>query len=383
MMAVEFLSGFTWGVDSTTISEGDGSTAPALAAASPTGTCFIELTFDQAMLEDSELLNPENYSIIQPATLAVLPVLRARQLSPTVVELLTQNQRGVFYEVEVNNVQDVFGNPIDTGSNSVLFGGSPPGFPETNDLRSFYGLESGMQADQTTSYAPILDPDPPEIRNELPLRNSKQVSRSTDITLSLLDTENLVVSSSIDIFVEGNLAYDGATGTFQAPYNGPGSSFMADTIDGYDGFTITVDKTVDYTSFKLVSVRAIAVDTIGNPLDETYTFRIEDFEPPIFSNRNPAAGATNVNQDTFVNLDIHDQGSGLDLDTLTATIDGFLAYDGASDTFFYPFNGPGSSFASQVVDGYDGYRLIVDKVVSYRSFGTVSVTVNVDDKEGN
>ena len=383
MMAVEFLSGFTWGVDSTTISEGDGSTAPALTAASPTGTCFVELTFDQDMLEDSELLEPGNYSIIQPATLAVLPVLRVKHLSPTVVELLTQNQRGVFYEVEVNNVQDVFGSQIDIGSNTALFGGSAPGFPETSDLQSFYGLESGMQADQTTNYAPILDPDPPEIRNESPLRNTKQIPRNTNISFGLIDTENLVLPLSVDVFIEGNLAYDGATSTFMAPYNGTSSSFVADVIDGYNGYTVTIDKTVDYTSFKLVSVRVVVSDSVGNPLDETYTFCIEDFEEPIFSNRNPVASDTNVDEDTLISLDIHDQGSGLDLDTLTASIDGFLAYNGASDTFFYPFNGPGSSFASQSVDGYDGYRLIVDKVVSYRSFGTVSVTVNVDDNEGN
>jgi len=384
-MAVDIYQGVTWGVKKQTISQGNGITLPALSSAQSTGLNTVLLSFSQDMLENEALLDPARYFIEEVVDLVELRVLRVRKVGSATVELFTSDQRSVQHRVTVTaaGIKDIYGAQLNGSLNTALFVGTSPAYPTSTTIHSFFGLESGVQAEQTENFAPDLDTDPPEIRDELPQDGYTQVTRDEIISIGLIDGQGLVVPSSISVFIGGVQVYDGTSDTFSPHYDGPASSVAPESIDGYDGYRILIERTSDWPSYYLVSVRVLADDDGGNALDQTYSFRIEDYELPLYANQSPAPGETGVDEETFVVIDVYDAGSGVDESTLDVFVGGDQAYDGSSGLFISPFDGPSSSVVSTAVDGYDGYRVTIDKFGQYPSAREIEVMVIVSDKEGN
>lgn len=382
-MAVDIYQGVTWGVKKQTISAGNGITLPTLSSAQSTDLNTVVLTFSTEMADNEALLDPAAYTIEEVVTLVDLYVLRVKKIGATTVELTTSDQRSVQHRVtvRVSGVKDIYGAQLNGASNTALFVGTDPAYPASTTIHSFFGLESGVQTQQTEDFQPDLDTDPPEIRDELPKDGYTQVDRDTLISIGLIDAQNEVIGSSVSVFVSGYLAYDGLTDTFFAPYDGVLSSFDPENIDGYDGYRIVIERTDDYPSYFLASIRVLADDNDGNGLDQTYSFRIEDYEVPLLANRSPAPGATDVDEETLIVLDVYDVGSGVDPSTVTISVDGDLAYD--SGAFVSPFDGGSSSFVATMVDGYDGYRVTIDKTGQYPSGEEITIIVDALDQEGN
>lgn len=99
---------------------------PTVSSANSPASFRVVVTFSEAMKDNAALTTPGNYTFTGPTTLNSASVLR---LNDTQVQITTaeEMQGGGAYTVEVNNVEDVAGNPIDTLANTALFSGTGTG----------------------------------------------------------------------------------------------------------------------------------------------------------------------------------------------------------------------------------------------------------------
>lgn len=119
-------------------------------------------------------------------------------------------------------------------------------------------------------------------RNPEPLE--VDVPADTDISFLLIDTAvgggGAAMVSPTRVYVNGVLAYTGATNTFSVGFDGPSS---AATAVG-NTLAIYIDRTGLFASQQVVTVRVVsATDVIAGPmgvLDETYSFTIVDSTAP-------------------------------------------------------------------------------------------------------
>jgi hypothetical protein len=200
-------------------------------------------------------------------------------------------------------------------------------------------------------------------------------------SFAIIENDGSVIPSTIRIYVRGALAFNGATSSFLPPFDGGQSLFETDTYEGFDGYKLTFARTSDFPSYQLVEVRGLATNVIGNEMDETYSFRIADMESPVFAHIEPEPGSVDVGRNTLIRVSVYDAGSGLKPHSVAAWVMNRVVFDGYD--FISPFDGPGSSFAPAVVDGYDGYQLVVAISGQYPSSRPVDARVVAEDNEGN
>ena len=79
------------------------------------------------------------------------------------------------------------------------------------------------------------------------------------------------------------------------------------------------------------------------------------------------------------NISFYDIGTGINLSAVDAYVDGTWAFSGPSASK----NGYTGSISSVIVDGYDGYKLTLNKNTSYSSGQEVTAQIYVEDNEGN
>ncbi len=113
--------------------------------------------------------------------------------------------------------------------------------------------------------------------NEFPERNSTEASKSAVIVLEILSTNGLDINASAtDVYVNGVLAVTG--GVFQSGFSG-----SVVTTDPRQ-HVVTIDRTADFVSEELVTVRVVAEDvTPVDTIDSSYTFTVEDLTTPKLS----------------------------------------------------------------------------------------------------
>jgi hypothetical protein len=97
---------------------------------------------------------------------------------------------------------------------------------------------------------------------------------------------------------------------------------------------------------------------------------------PFVKNESPARDAINAGS-ALISFDILDPDSDIQVDTIEVFVRGAKAYDGITDTFFAPYDGPDSYFGATIIDGYDGYHIDIDSYNSY--FNLVTVQLIVED----
>jgi len=110
----------------------------------------------------------------------------------------------------------------------------------------------------------------------------------------------------------------------------------------------------------------------------TYSFTITDYVAPFLRNRNPGVAEAGVEGDANIEFDLVDDASGVNVATIDAYVDGILAFSGPS-TFIAPFDGPSSSISPTVVDGYNGFHLVLDRTSKFSGSSTITVRVSARD----
>ena len=109
---------------------------------------------------------------------------------------------------------------------------------------------------------------------------------STNVQLDIADLTGLGIDlAATDVFVNGTLAYDGATDTFQTGFDGTDS---ARTAPDADTTRLVIDPTSNFASQQVVTIRVVA-DTAGggNAIDVSYTFTVQDLTPPALVSADP------------------------------------------------------------------------------------------------
>jgi len=158
------------------------------------------------------------------------------------------------------------------------------------------------------------------VANQVPPPSATGVARDTNIQLSLVATGGNIQLATVDLWVQGVLAYDGATDTFQSGFTGTRTGTPAQ----YD---FLIDPDVDFDYDETVSVRAYGQDDIVNTVDETYGFTtIQEYVAPVLQNQVPAPDAVLQARDTDIYLEIADADSGVKFSSITVQIDRGAGY---------------------------------------------------------
>lgn len=127
----------------------------------------------------------------------------------------------------------------------------------------------------------VLDSSPAtlEVISRAPEPGETGVSKSAHIELTLVVTVagQTISVPSTTVEVNGSSAFAG--GAFTPDFSGSGS--RTETVSGpTDMLRIVLDRTSDFESESVVTVRVQSVTNLGAALDETYQFTIEDLTAP-------------------------------------------------------------------------------------------------------
>lgn len=357
----------------------DGS-RPRLIMASGSGHT-VRVTFDRAMRDHPYLggvLEPDNYFISETPVGARYRVMQVKRVGSTQVDLITEEfiPQTRNYRLQVKNVQDADGDTIDPSYNETTFTAAGTAWTLETDLYAFYGQYGGMDANIEIGVPP--DVEPPYLDNQNPAPLEIDVIPGKTIYFEVLDNAGGkgMDPDTIQIWVEGNLAYDGFTNTFQAGYDGVGS---ARYVIG-NGYGFNIDKVGVYDQYQWVTVRCYGEDlaAIANIIDETWQFRIEDTTDPTFTNFDPPQGATDQAADCDISFSVEDIGSGVDWFTVNVTIEAVPAI--INGVIQPEFSGPNTSV---LPNGANGYDVVLDRTVNHSSASPVLVYVNAKDNEAN
>lgn len=385
-MSIEIYKGSSRGVDKYTVS-GSGVVQPQVSSAVALGTDTVRVTFDRDM-DVYSIGKFWNYAIAESAGGERLHVVGATLVSATQVDLITELQDTINYDLTVIGVLDAFGAPVDQTNNTASFLGvnSSSTYEDAYyySLAGWYGLPSGLQAEDQGEF--FQDALAPVVSNVLPANGAEGASKSVNITFDLEDLPPPNVPAGIDlsevlIYVGGVLAYRGDLDAFQAPFNGGSSGRTAIAT----GHSFVVDGTVDYDSFSDVSVRAVARDLAApypNTLDRTWSFKVEDYTDPSVDSQFPTG--TGVNQETMISFSCKDEttGSGVDPDSINASVDTGSGVENAivNGVFQSGWNGPSSAITPNAFNGYD---VVIDSSLPFPSLASVSVEAYCDDLYAN
>lgn len=282
------------------------------------------------------------------------------------VSQYTGGTYGSFRTIRGLNTQEVW---------AVSDSSSDKGLYKLNTVSGQFEKITSSPINQTDAYTdlgswkPVIsDPEPPYLDNQDPAPLDTGVAKEKIIGFDVLDDVTDVTVSLIE--VEGFTAYDGS---FQSPYDGAGSSVTPIT----GGFSFAIQKTSDWSSYSTVSVRVVAEDEVGNPLDETWTFEIEDYDVPSIGSNLPLGA--DIVETTDISFSITDiGGTGAVQSTLNATVNSVPAI--VAGVLQAGFQGPNSAITPNASNGFD---VVIDLESLYGELEHVEVDVSVEDTVGN
>lgn len=122
----------------------------------------------------------------------------------------------------------------------------------------------------TTSARPLL-------ANRVPEPGSVDNDRSTPIAVDVIDTTAAGIAlAETRVYVDGVLAFD--AGAFQVGFTGIGST--TSSRDGGRTRRVVLDRQASFDGGATVTVRVVSRTTDGAPIDQSYTFLVEDVAAP-------------------------------------------------------------------------------------------------------
>ena len=214
------------------------------------------------------------------------------------------------------------------------------------------------------------------LTNQSPAPSDTGVLVNADVELTIADSANNVVLTTVEISVGGNLAYDGDAGGFQTGYTGTATS------DGSGGYDFVINPTNRFAYDTLTEVEVYAENDVADVLDETYDFttEVDSYVPEIYY-QTPAPSQTLVNTITSIVFRVKD-ASDINFSTMLIDIDfgdggGFYrAYDGPRGGFNPDYDGI-ISVISDPLDYIYNFNIVTEKVFNENS--TCQVRIYVED----
>ena len=216
------------------------------------------------------------------------------------------------------------------------------------------------------------DVTPPEVTAWAPTGTG--VARAANVVFDIWDEETGVDTDSLNVTVGGVDAV--IAGVIQL------ADFTGSITDmGSGTWRVTLNPNVDFLSYATIDVKVNAQDLAPSPniMDEfSWSFQVEDYEPPYVENNSPTG--VDVPVTTLVEFDLKDDGTGVNIQSVTVTIGGTLAYDGTGvvdpDDGFQPdFQGASSAITGTPTS----YHFAIDADPNYSEYVEYEVIVNADD----
>lgn len=166
----------------------------------------------------------------------------------------------------------------------------------------------------------------------------------------------------------------------------PGYELFATPIEIGDqkGYHVKICPDVPFSELEVVTVVINGKDSLGNPGSTTFEFSTVELTPPTILNLTPEADQTDVDPETSIVFEVHDQGgTGVDISRLSANVDnGEALIDGG---FIEPYSG--TIVNTRVIDQYgldfDGYRVTIDRSIPYDPGSDINVEISAYDAYGN
>lgn len=212
------------------------------------------------------------------------------------------------------------------------------------------------------------DENAPSITPVAPTNGQIDVPGNTDIVFQLDDAGGIDLLTLL-ASVDGVPAYDGSLGGFQ-----PG--FTGSVVGTDNSYTVTLNPDVDFGEFFTAVVDVSVDDFAGNTTSESWSFTTADISAPIIDNKTPPDGNTDVAITTAISFSASDPHSGIDISTISMTVDGVSAIAGGVVQ-------PG--FVGSIVAlpmPSNGYSVEVTPVAPFANLDTISISASASNNAG-
>ena len=279
-MSLDVYLGYFRGIDSETLNEGDGITAPRLLSVTAISHNVIELEFDRDMDFDpstSKILDVSSYVLLRDSDSVEQVIVRVEDDRDTPndvpsarkVQLIVQNQVAGEYTITVlQDVMSATGVAIDPAFDELTYTSATPPQYSGGRIYSFIGLYAGMQDEEQITLPPTLvttptSPNPDITDPTYPMEWRTEDPDSTS-SITLLQIEG------VDVIV-ANVLQPGWTGTVVA--------------NGQGGWDVSINADNDYwpsktqIAWNLTAADIFNTVNYNGTIDKYVTLPTQDYVP--------------------------------------------------------------------------------------------------------
>ena len=222
------------------------------------------------------------------------------------------------------------------------------------------GTDVGVDVDQLAGGVT----ENPTLTGYNPADEATGVSKSSNISFTVND-DTQVDNTTIDVTVEGGNAI--VDGVCQSGYA------CTITASG-NGYNVVINPDTDFSSYQSVEVTVYAEDEYENSVtNNTWNFRVEDYQDPTLTGYNPADGATEISPNTNIYVEVDD-----DVQVSNTTID--VTVEGANAIVNGVFQ---SGYSGTVRVNGTGYDITITPASPFNDAQVVDVTIYAEDTSGN
>ncbi len=219
----------------------------------------------------------------------------------------------------------------------------------------------------------LLNDNPPTISTDDPRQDQTDVNPATNIKFNVYTDYYSPDGNTLNVTVNGEPAI--VNGVLQAGYNGTDSSIIVQS-----DIWVTLDREDDLPLSDEVNVTVRVSDMAGISTTFSYSFTTSgsfDNTPPEISMEKPRDGETGVDPATYVLLQVEDELSAVDPNTLTVIINNVQMI---GDGVFSPKYASG---ASGINNQGSILEATIDGVSDLPASESIEVIVRVSDTAGN
>lgn len=374
-MGIDYFLGSQIGVDLDSVSVGEGTTAFGIQSVTSLDPSTVRVVFTEEVLNETSLqpiltlpiFDQYNFIITEVASSVpvhrgqeTIRVLRVKKVNNTTFDLITNSQTNTWYTLEVFNIYDIYGNPLDAALDSLTFFGSRHQYEIlANEMRVLPLSYTGGDPFEVTDFVP--DQSLPILQNQDPAPGETDVPQTDPIRFEIVDYGEGVNPNATTITVDGNNAILG--GVAQEGY-----AVVQTVITSGYRYSITPTEQLYEGSYVTIGVYAEDNAYLPMALSTSYQFSTTA-SPPFLQNQDPAPGATGINPFKTVYFEVVDPHSNIDVSSVVVRINGITALvNNVAQN--------GHTFERSTVTGGFGYRF---RTPGAKPDGINSVTVRAQN----
>jgi len=251
---------------------------------------------------------------------------------------------------------------------------------KTDDTEGTLILEEFVEVSGTVGLT-LVDVIGPVIENELPTSGSIFNDPDTEITLDLVDVAAGISQSTIQLYINSYQVVENGAAVSPSGY---GQSFFTKVTDNLYQLQFIKDDPFDL--YETVTISGVAEDSAvpvnsGNYLYTFRTWDLEDInatisggpdvEDPYLLNQSPFPGQINVDPNSNIVLELHDDHTGVSGGSVTLSVDGNIVVQSGNLV---------TDYANTVISGLSrGFRYEIDPIETLEFNQEVVVGIQASD----